>query len=180
LVGHDRDPTFGDLPMLNKVLAVFLESTRMIPSVYLTIREAAEDTILKVPNQNSREGFTMVPIRKGTMIIMDMVGLQYNPRYFEEPHKYKPSRWYGLENDSEAFTGFSVGARSCIGRKFAISEGVAFLTMFLRDWHVEPLLRPGETNEEWGKRVLDAQFMILLGMKDAPVRLTRRRPEMRV
>jgi hypothetical protein len=34
---------------------------------------------------------------------------EYNPRYFEDPAMYKPSRWYGLPGDSELFTAFSVG-----------------------------------------------------------------------
>ena len=33
---------------------------------------------------------------------------EYNPRYFDEPEKYKPSRWFNISND-EAFTAFSVG-----------------------------------------------------------------------
>jgi len=34
---------------------------------------------------------------------------EYNPRYFDEPEKFKPSRWYGVPADSEMFTAFSVG-----------------------------------------------------------------------
>lgn len=38
------------------------------------------------------------------------VHTEYNPRYFDEPEKYKPSRWYGMRSqDSEEFTAFSVG-----------------------------------------------------------------------
>ena len=33
---------------------------------------------------------------------------EYNPRYFDEPEKYRPSRWYGISND-EAFSAFSIG-----------------------------------------------------------------------
>lgn len=36
--------------------------------------------------------------------------IEYNPRYFEEPDEYRPSRWYGKENEAEAVTAFSIGA----------------------------------------------------------------------
>ncbi|KAG5646389.1 hypothetical protein DXG03_003712 [Asterophora parasitica] len=116
---------------------------------------------------------------------------QYNPRYFEDPTAFKPSRWASSEPGSEsrsefsdlsAFFGFSIGPRACIGRKFATTEAVAFLTMLLRDWHVEPALRGGkngevETEEEWRERVMGNPDVVLtLCVKDAPMRFTRRRP----
>jgi cytochrome P450 len=76
--------------------------------------------------------------------------------------------------DSDNFFGFSIGSRSCIGRKFATTEAVAFLTMLLRDWRVEPLLKAGETVEAWQKRTLDAKILLTLGVKDVSIRFTRR------
>ena len=103
--------------------------------------------------------------------------IELNPRYFPEPEEYKPSRWYGLPSDSELFTAFSIGARACIGRKFATVEAVAFLTMLLRDWKVEPIFREGETKEAWRRRVLDAKIALTLGVKDVPLRFSRRGKE---
>jgi hypothetical protein len=35
---------------------------------------------------------------------------EYNPRYFPEPEKYKPSRWYGIKTSPEVeFSAFSIG-----------------------------------------------------------------------
>ncbi|KAH7886405.1 hypothetical protein F5I97DRAFT_1880079, partial [Phlebopus sp. FC_14] len=52
-------------------------------------------------------------------IVVDMVGVQYNPRYFSEPEEFRPSRWYKSPDDtasakvdlseSEEYTAFSVG-----------------------------------------------------------------------
>lgn len=99
---------------------------------------------------------------------------EYNPRYFEEPEEYKPSRWYNISSESEAFSAFSIGPRACIGRRFATTEAVAFLTMLLRDWRVEPILKDGENKETWRKRVLDAHLALTLGVADVPLRFTRR------
>lgn len=40
-----------------------------------------------------------------------MALIEYNPRYFPEPEKFKPSRWHEQEKNSlpDAFTAFSVG-----------------------------------------------------------------------
>ena len=103
--------------------------------------------------------------------------LERNPRYFPEPEEYKPSRWYGLSSDSELFSAFSIGARACIGRKFATVEAVALLAVLLRDWKVELLLKEGETNEAWRYRVLDAKFAMTLGVKDVPLKFSRRGKE---
>ncbi|KXN80680.1 Cytochrome P450 4d8, partial [Leucoagaricus sp. SymC.cos] len=174
VIGKTRDPVWDAFNKLEKVVAVFFESLRLFPSGFVMIREAREDTILTIPNEDGMEGTRTIPVSKGTEVIVDMIGVQYNPRYFDEPGKFKPSRWYGVPADSEMFTAFSIGPRACLGRKFGMTESVAFLTLLLRDWRVEPLLSAGETREQWGERVLDAEFKITLGVASMPIRLTRR------
>ncbi|KAJ7064839.1 cytochrome P450 [Mycena amicta] len=189
VVGSERDPIFEDYGKLDKVLAIFYEAARMFPAGHVLIREASEDTILQVPNPVGEEGTTAVPIQKGTQvsvfdsqskwltagqIIVDMIGLQYNPRYCENPEEYRPSRWYGLPTDSEQFTAFSIGPRACIGRRFATVEATCFLAMLLRDWTVRPLLREGETREAWKARIMNAHIVLTLGVGDIPLRFERR------
>ena len=102
---------------------------------------------------------------------------EYNPRYFYQPKEFIPSRWYDTPPDSEAFSAFSVGPRACLGRKFATTEAVCFLTLLLRDWEVNPMLdvAKGETKEEWKRRVLDANVVLTLGVRDVPLRFVRRK-----
>jgi len=140
-------------------------------------REAFEDTILQIPNPHGEEGVKTVPVPKGTQVIIDMVGAQYNPRYFDSPEEYRPSRWHDISGESEAFSAFSIGSRQCIGRKFATTEAVCFLTMLFRDYKVEPVLTGKETKEQWRRRVLDASIIITLGVKDVPITFVRRRKE---
>ncbi|KAF9010234.1 cytochrome P450 [Cyathus striatus] len=175
VVGWNRVPVLGDYSKLNKVLAVFYEALRMFPAGHVMIREASEDTVLNIPNPPGEEGSTSMPIPKGVQVVVDMIGVQYNPRYFDEPNDYKPSRWYGVSNESEAFSAFSVGPRACIGRKFATTESVCFLTLLLRDWRVEPVLEKGETLDAWKQRVLDAKVILTLGVADVPIHFVRRK-----
>ncbi|PBK68763.1 cytochrome P450 [Armillaria solidipes] len=174
LLSDQTEPTFEDYAKLDKVLAVFYEATRMFPPGHVLIREATKDTVIQVPRPVGEEGTISMPIPKGFQIIVDMVGVQYNPRYFEEPEKFKPSRWHGVSNESEAFTAFSIGPRACLGRKVATTEAVCFLTLLLRDWAVKPILREGETKQAWRDRVLDGAMVITLGVKDVPVTFVRR------
>ncbi|KAF4594330.1 hypothetical protein EYR40_009133 [Pleurotus pulmonarius] len=192
VVGYTLNPTVDDYPWLTKVLGIFFEAVHMfrqflglgclrgtgiciadereLAIAHVILREAGEDTTLTIPNPVGETGSKPIPILKGTKIIVDMVGIQYSPRYFDEPAKFKPSRWEGVSPDSEAFTAFGFGPRTCLGRKFAIVEAVCWLTMVLRDWRVEPLLRPGETEEMWAQRALDARAGITLYVADIPVR----------
>ncbi|KAG6830546.1 hypothetical protein H0H87_007745 [Tephrocybe sp. NHM501043] len=175
VVGYEHDPMYNDYDKLNKVLATFLEALRLFPPAYITIRKAAEDTILNIPNPVGEEGNTPLAVQKGTRMVFDFVGMQYNPRYFADPEEFRPSRWYNTSSESEAFSAFSLGPRACIGRKFATVEAVGFLTMLLRDWHVEPIFKSGETAEAWRERVLSKPILgLTLGVRGAPVKLTRR------
>jgi cytochrome P450 len=175
-VGRDSEPTFADQGKLDKVLAVFYESSRLFPAGWTLIREASKDTVLEIPNPvGSEKGSTFLPIPKGTNVVVDMIGTQLNERYYDEPEKYKPQRWYGLSpSDFEQFTAFSVGPRACLGRKFAETEAVCFLTYLMRDFRLEPILNKGETVDAWQARVLDAKIMVTLGCQDVPLRLVPR------
>ncbi|KAJ7266971.1 cytochrome P450 [Mycena haematopus] len=174
VVGNTREPQFEDYSKLDQVRAIFYESARMFPAEHVLIREAIEDTVVTVSNPPDEEGTTDVPISKGTRVFVDMIGVHYNPRYFDNPHVYRPSRWYGLPPDSELFTAFSVGPRACIGRRFATVEATCFLALLLRDWKVSPLLRNGESKDAWGARMMEANISLTLGVRNVPLRFERR------
>ncbi|KAK1232459.1 hypothetical protein PQX77_004397 [Marasmius sp. AFHP31] len=174
VVGYDRDPEFDDYNNLNKVLSAFYEALRLFPAGHVLIREPTEDTVIEIPKPRGQEGTQLQPVPKGTWVVIDMVGIQYNPRYFEDPFEYKPSRWHGMKNDSDQFSAFSLGPRGCIGRKFATTEAVCFLAMVLRDFKVEPHLQDGESKEGWKNRILDGKILTTLGVLDVPITFTRR------
>ena len=98
----------------------------------------------------------------------------YNPRLFDNPEEFRPSRWYNKPDGDPDFFGF--GPRSCIGKKFATAEVVCMLTMILRDWKVEPLFEPGETSEMWRERGLSAKLIggQAFGVAAVPLTFTRR------
>ena len=109
----------------------------------------------------------------------------YDSAIFPDPERYDPTRWSLGNNNNTAQSKlasgedqlypFSLGGRTCIGRKFATVEAVAFLTHMLRDWNVEVVRREGETVQGWKDRVFDPQMSMSLNFAgDVPLKLTRR------
>ncbi|KAF8447273.1 cytochrome P450 [Boletus edulis BED1] len=183
-VTEDRDNDTLDYGKLDKVLAAFYEAIRLYPPGPIVPRVAKKDTVLNVSDTDEPR---MLFVKKGTHVVVDLVGIHYHPRYYSDPEVYRPSRWYAKKQDQSSnvreggdFTGFSFGPRSCIGRKYSTTEAVCFLANLLRDWRVEPLflVHPNgkaESVDEWRERVFRADMMLTLGLKDHNVRLVRRK-----
>ena len=98
---------------------------------------AAEDTTLSTVNTTGET--VLVPVPAGTRIMMHIAGLHYNrefychinltlrshrnsiivARYWSDPHAFHPSRFL-KDWPRDAFLAFSVGPRSCAGRRWLL------------------------------------------------------------
>jgi len=122
----------------------------------------------------------LAPVRPGSTRVNSIViyqitrsAAEYNPRIYDDPMTFRPSRWDSINDES--ITAFSVGPRTCLGKKFAMTESVAFLALLLRDFEVRPLLELGENIEGWKRRVIgEASVGITLAISKTPVRFIRR------
>jgi len=191
-----REPCFEDYDALQDVLACFYEALRLFPAAYLITRQPKVDTILNLPRADDPSIVEPMHVKKGTTIVMDVVGMFYDPQVFPDPKEFKPSRWTrgaapeagsslnqkqadevsmsASANAMDGFMGFSIGPRTCLGHKFAKIEAVAFLTHLLGEWRVEPVLNEGEDHAQWRARVLEPRFFVTLGLDDVPLRFVRR------
>ncbi len=109
-----RAPTFADLPRLPFTEAIVKETLRMYPAAYITSRE---------PQQDVRIGDYRVP--KGRTVLISPYVTQRDPRWFDEPERFKPERWLSdLEKHLPKFAyyPFGGGPRICIGNMFAFME----------------------------------------------------------
>ncbi|KZS91952.1 cytochrome P450 [Sistotremastrum niveocremeum HHB9708] len=167
----DRAPTFADYDALDTVLATFYEALRLYPPAYMLTRDNHEDTIIATPSIKTPGETAKIPLKKGTTVMSDMVGLCYNERLYPDAKTFKPSRWYG--NVDRVFA-FGYGPRICLGMKFATTEATAFLTLLLRDWKVELNMLDGETKERWKTRILKPELVITLTFDQVPLKFIRR------
>ena len=89
----------------------------MYPPVYIIDKQLTED--LQLGNHH---------LVKGTLVSISMQGIHRNPNVWKNPDEFDPDRWSEERLKAEmqedtlrfAFIPFSVGARDCIGKLFAL------------------------------------------------------------
>ncbi|OBZ67577.1 hypothetical protein A0H81_12404 [Grifola frondosa] len=161
-----RRPNYEDMGSLSYSMAVFNETLRMFP--------LAEDTTLVTSNAAGEK--LTVPVPQGTYVTIHTPGLHYNPRYWEDPHVFKPSRFLG-DWPRDAFLPFSGGPRACVGRRFSETEAVAILSLIVSRYKVEVKEEPqfaGETFEQRRERLLKCGSSITIYPVRAPLVFKRR------
>ena len=116
---NGRSPEADDIPRLKFTEWVIMESMRLYPPAYLIGREAAVAGELG--------GY---PMPKGTTIFLCEWVTHRDPRFFDEPDRFRPERW-GEERIKSlpkyAYYPFGGGPRLCIGNHFAMLEAALVL-----------------------------------------------------
>ena len=123
-----RAPAAADMPALRYTENVILESMRLYPPAYGIGREAVEDCEL---------GGYHVPA--GTTIFMSSYVMHRDPRWYDEPKRFRPERWSeGLADrlPRHAYMPFGGGPRICIGNSFAMMEAVLLLATIARRYRL--------------------------------------------
>jgi len=145
-----RMPTYEDMSLLTYSMAVFNETLRMFPPVNNIPKYSAEDTSITITNAAGEK--RVLPIPQRTIVILNTVGVHYNPRYWKDPEEFRPGRFLEPDWPRDAFIPFSAGPRACIGRKFSETEGIAVLTSLVQRYKIEVLEEPQFASESFGER----------------------------
>jgi len=167
-------PAYEDMGKLNYALAVFYETLRFFAPVSCLPKHALQDTSFTTRNLAGEPVPVAVP--KGSLVSIHIAGLQRNPRYWDEPNTFKPSRFLG-EWPRDAFLPFSGGARACIGRRFSETEAVAVISMLILRYKItvkEEAQFTSETFEERQARLTKSASAITVYPIRAPLVFTRR------
>ncbi len=127
-----RVPTMDDIPRLQEVERVLLESMRLYPPAYLVGREPLTDIELA--------GYHCP---RGTTILMPQALVHRDPRFFSDPDTFQPDRWRGdfeKQLPKCAYFPFGGGPRICIGNTFAMVEMTLVLAMIAQrfQFHILP------------------------------------------
>jgi len=174
VLSDGRIPRYKDMSKLSRVLAVLYETLRLFPPVPNIPKTSAIDTTITVSNEAG--GNVILPVPKGTMLVIHTPGLHHNPRYWKDPYAFDPSRFLG-DWPKDAFIAFSAGARACLGRGFFEVTGVAFITLLVSRYKFEVLEEPRfaeETFKEKRARVTHIQERLTTTPTRVPLVFKRR------
>ncbi len=114
-----RRPTVADVPALRYADAVIKEAMRLYPPVPMVACRAAREVELK--------GYR---VPTGTQLLMSPWVVQRDPRFFDGPEEFRPTRWLGdavKGLPDYAYFPFGGGPRKCIGFTFATMEAILIL-----------------------------------------------------
>lgn len=93
------------------------------PATRLLERIATEDNYIKD-----------LPIKKGTLVSFQHRGTHFSEQYYKDPMEFRPERWESECDNvhSFAFTGFSAGTRTCLGKQLAILESKVAIVKLIK------------------------------------------------
>ncbi|KAL3269756.1 hypothetical protein HHI36_008816 [Cryptolaemus montrouzieri] len=110
---------------------VMKEALRKYPFIHFLARYAEKDYIFEE---------TGLKIEKGTKILIPMLAIHYDEKYYPNPNKFDPERFRGdkMKNLQYVYLSFGEGPRKCIGERFALMSMKLGLAMFLKNFEISP------------------------------------------
>lgn len=124
----DRLPTSEDIQKLVYTRAIVKETLRMRPPAWAMGRETLHDCEI---------GGQFIPA--GSTVVMSQWVTHHDARFYYEPHRFRPERWFDIDGTSSprySFFPFGGGNRVCIGEHFAMTEAIAILAVIVRRWNI--------------------------------------------
>jgi cytochrome P450 len=142
-VAGDRPPGWDDLPHLVRTEMAFKEAMRLYPPVYFFSREvtgAAEVGGYQLP--------------RGSYVHLFPLLVHRDPRWFDRPEEFSPDRFAPGEEDRLppfAYFPFGGGPRLCVGKAFAMMNGVLILAAIVQRYRLAPA--PGQGLPAWEAQI---------------------------
>jgi cytochrome P450 len=125
-----RPATVADLPRLRYADMVLAEALRLYPPAWGIPRRALRPV---------RVGpYTLQP---GAIVVVSPWAMHRDPRLWDAPLRFDPDRWAESppSQPRPGYMPFGAGPRGCVGRPFALMEGVLVLATLAQAWRVRPV-----------------------------------------
>lgn len=118
-----QEPCAERISQLKHLEAAYKEALRLCPPAFMFAREAVKDTTI--------DGFD---VPRGSMVFLFIYATQRDPRWFDEPHEFRPQRFLeGLPRDAAlAFAPFGMGKRACPGGHISTLQTIASFATILQ------------------------------------------------
>ncbi|KAL1917664.1 uncharacterized protein VTP21DRAFT_4057 [Calcarisporiella thermophila] len=118
-------PSIEDCRNMKYIDCIIKETLRIHPPAASAGPRVVEEPI-------DIDGVTMP---KGTQLFADIYALHHSTKYWKDPQKFWPERFYPENNPPrEAWMPFGGGSRICIGMQFSLTEQRVVLSMLLRNY----------------------------------------------
>lgn len=127
---HDGQVTYESINEMKFIDLCVKETLRKYPTLSLLNRVCTKD--YPIPG-------TAHIIRKGTPIVISLLGIQRDEKYFPDAMTYKPDRFESSDFNSSAYLPFGEGARNCIAYRMGILTTKVAIVTLLSKFNFESL-----------------------------------------
>ncbi|XP_072391200.1 cytochrome P450 6j1-like [Diabrotica undecimpunctata] len=120
--------TYESVNELQYLDACLSESLRVNSVVYTLTKVCTEDYTYTPTNSDYKP--ISVKLKVGDVVMIPLLAVQMDPKYFEDPEKFKPERFIDNQVKRYTYFPFGDGPRACLGQRFAqtqIKLGIAYI-----------------------------------------------------
>lgn len=118
--------TYEAINAMKYLDAIVNEALRMYPVIVAVDRVCVKP--FELPP--ALPGLKPHVVQEGEFVWLPIYGIQHDPKYYPDPFKFNPDRFYDDPKtllNSGAFLSFGLGPRMCIGNRFALLEAKVLL-----------------------------------------------------
>ncbi|XP_045464627.1 cytochrome P450 9e2-like [Harmonia axyridis] len=135
---EDDKPSYNKVMNMTYLDMVVSEALRKWPNGIQTDRVVTKEYTI----EPELPGDKPLTLEEGSILLIPILGMHYDPKYFPNPEKFDPER-FSPENkhniDPYTYMPFGIGPRNCIGSRFALMEVKALLFYLFRHFEVVPI-----------------------------------------
>ncbi|KAL5280352.1 CYP3A4.2 family protein [Megaselia abdita] len=128
LAKHNGQLTYEGLKEMKLLDRCIMETNRKYPGLPILNRICTQD--YKVPGNS-------YTIKKGTPIIISLMGLHRDPEHFPDPMKFDPDRFEDSNYNSTAYMPFGEGPRNCIAFRMGRVSAMTAIVSVLSNFNIE-------------------------------------------
>lgn len=127
---HDGKITYESIMEMKFIDLCVKETLRKYPGLPILNRECTKD--FKVPDMD-------FVIKKGTSVIISLLGVSRDEKFFPNAEKYDPDRFTSIDFNENMYMPFGAGPRNCIAFRMGLLVVKVAVVMLLNNFKFEAL-----------------------------------------
>ncbi|XP_070496893.1 cytochrome P450 6d3-like [Chironomus tepperi] len=127
---HDGKITYESIMEMKFIDLCVKETLRKYPGLPILNRECTKD--FKIPDND----FT---IKKGTSVIISLLGISRDEKFFPNAEKYNPDRFTSIDFNEDMYIPFGTGPRNCIAFRMGLLVVKVAVVMLLKNFNFKAL-----------------------------------------